>query len=135
MQNIQTHNVIMKPFDIQKAREGAEVCTRNGRKVRIVCTDRTDALYPIIGLVRKDETFEEVHFFTLSGKAYAYKGEESPEDLVMAPVKMSQWVVVYRDRETGKTCTELRKSRNMARLRAHYHGDRTLAVCKIEWEE
>lgn len=125
----------MKPFNIEKAKAGAEVCTRDGRKARIVCTDRADALYPIIGLVRQNETFEEVHFFTLLGKAYAYKGEESSEDLVMAPVKMVQWVVVYRDRETGKICTELRKSRNMARLRAHYHGNSTLAIRKIEWEE
>ena len=30
----------LKPFDIQKAREGKPVCTRDGRKARIVCFDR-----------------------------------------------------------------------------------------------
>lgn len=124
----------MKPFDIQKAREGAKVCTRDGKPARIICFDKEDETYPIIALVKGyDPNGEALMGYTNEGLFGV--DTASPEDLVMAPVKMVQWVVVYRDRETGKICTELRKSRNMARLRAHYHGDRTLAVRKIEWEE
>lgn len=43
--------------------------------------------------------------------------------------------VCTRDRETGKVCSETTKSAEMAHLRSHYHGDRTIAVRKIEWEE
>lgn len=40
----------MKPFDLEKAKAGAEVCTRDGRKVRIICTD-AKGNYPIVALV------------------------------------------------------------------------------------
>lgn len=42
-----------KQFDLQYYLEHPEtkVVTRDGRSVRIICTDRKDPLYPIIALV------------------------------------------------------------------------------------
>lgn len=38
----------LKPFDIQKAREGKPVCTRDGRKARIICFDCKDETFQIV---------------------------------------------------------------------------------------
>ena len=40
----------LKPFDIQKAREGKPVCTRDGRKARIICFNRKGDM-PITALI------------------------------------------------------------------------------------
>ena len=58
----------LKPFDIQKAREGKPVCTRDGRKVRIVCFDRKRT-YPIIALIEEGED-ERVCSYMPNGRRY-----------------------------------------------------------------
>ena len=41
-----------KPFDLEQAKAGKPVCTRDGRKARIICFDtKTLGDYPIIALV------------------------------------------------------------------------------------
>lgn len=34
------NKLIFKPFDLKKAKKGKPVCTRDGRKARIICFDR-----------------------------------------------------------------------------------------------
>ena len=58
----------MKPFDLDEAREGKEICTRSGRIARIVCFDASNEPYPIIALINDDEGREFVEAFTLEGK-------------------------------------------------------------------
>ena len=43
------------PFDVNKAKAGAKVVTKNGFDVRIVAYDREDKSYPIIALVKKSD--------------------------------------------------------------------------------
>lgn len=43
------------PFDIERAKNGAKVVTRDGRKVRIVCCDRVGK-QPIIALIGEKES-------------------------------------------------------------------------------
>lgn len=42
----------MKNFDLEAAKRGAAVCTRDGKQARIVCLDADDPLFIIIALVR-----------------------------------------------------------------------------------
>ena len=51
----------VKPFDLQKAKAGKPVCTRDGRKARIICFD-AKGTFPIIALV--DENAEEFAYKT-----------------------------------------------------------------------
>ena len=86
----------LKPFDLEKAREGKPVCTRDGRKARIVCFDRIDAK-PILALVLStDGKGEAVFDYFVSGKRIA-NALESDLDLMMLPEKRSGWVNVYKD--------------------------------------
>ena len=85
----------LKPFDIQKAREGKPVCTRDGRKARIICFDRIDAK-PILALVPStDGKGEDVFDYFVSGKRIA-NSLESDLDLMMLPEKKEGWVNVYK---------------------------------------
>lgn len=82
----------LKPFDIQKAREGKPVCTRDGRKARIICFD-VKAKKPIAALITNDYT-EEAHFYYDNGRSDQY--QEYRYDLMMLPEKKEGWVNVYK---------------------------------------
>ena len=82
----------LKPFDIQKAREGKPVCTRDGRKARIICFDAKGDK-PIIALVEMG-TAETPNNYPIDGKAVSAK--EASCDLMMLPEKKEGWVNVYK---------------------------------------
>lgn len=64
---------ILKPFDIEKAKAGAEVCTRDGHKARIICFDRkTEGDYTILALIGGNYPKEEyILYFRADGKRIA----------------------------------------------------------------
>ena len=74
----------LKPFDLEAAKAGKPVCTRDGRKARIICFDRIDAR-PILALVSStDGKGEDVFGYFVSGKRIA-NALESGLDLMMLP--------------------------------------------------
>lgn len=90
----------LKPFDIQKAREGKPVCTRDGRKARIICFDYTGETgdYPIVALVsynKGDNCYERVLKYTSNGLFNKYGDYKHDDDLMMLPEKKEGWVNVY----------------------------------------
>ena len=86
----------MKVFDIEKAKEGAAVCTRDGKKARIICFDRDHCKgLPIIALVREHDNGDEL--VKTYNKYGAYTGPEGDSyDLMMAPVKKKVWINFYK---------------------------------------
>ena len=92
--NVMEENKLnLKPFDIQKAREGKPVCTRDGRKARIICFDRDWDMH-IVALV-SDPLGESVHYYLSNGKVDFDK--QNDEDLMMYPEKKEGWMNVYKD--------------------------------------
>ena len=81
----------LKPFDIQKAREGKPVCTRDGRKARIICFDRRlfykNVSYPILALVECSDGEDDVCGYNEKGKVLIEDGAEYKDDLMMLPEK------------------------------------------------
>lgn len=71
----------MKDFDLKAAKAGAAVCMRNGKPVRIICTDRVSSKYPVVVLV-PDREYEDVEVYTATGK-YGVKDFVSDDDLMM----------------------------------------------------
>lgn len=49
----------MKPFDLEKAKAGAPVCTREGFRARIVCFDADHNRFPIIALIKDSNSSNE----------------------------------------------------------------------------
>lgn len=58
----------MKEFDLEAAKKGAPVCTRDGRKARIVCFDVQDGVYQILALITYPSG-EDSMFYTNQGKS------------------------------------------------------------------
>lgn len=131
----------MKEFDIEKAKAGAPVCTRDGRPVRIICWDfkeygrkELDEQFPIIALVKYDEG-ERAFTYRESGKCRVNKDDE----LVMAPVKHEGWVNLYMPDDGFEVVGELVgrsvfESEENAKKVA-IGNDAYIATAKIEWEE
>lgn len=69
------------PFDVEKAKAGAQVITRNGRPVTICRYDVKNKDYPILGLVELVEGKEVPQVFTESGKSFNGDYQERPFDL------------------------------------------------------
>ena len=87
----------LKEFDLEAAKSGKPVCTRDGRKARIICFDRDWDMH-IVALV-SDPLWESVHYYLSNGKVDFYK--QNDEDLMMLPEKKEGWVNVYSHRLGG----------------------------------
>lgn len=101
----------MKPFDIELAKAGHPVRTRDGKPVRIICYDRiSEANRSIVGLVKEEDDRECVYFYYKHGRHFD-NGLESDVDLVMAP--RERWVNVLRhklgDEEVAPTIYETKE--------------------------
>lgn len=123
----------MKPFNLDAARAGAAVITRDGRSARIICTDKlsTDC-YSVIALVKGVDS-EKLHSYTVKGEHDA--GLVGPHDLFMAPVKREGWVNVYKRRDLSPYVGNgVYPSEEDAKA-ASNHGICYSGTVHIEWEE
>lgn len=75
----------MKPFDLELAKKGHPVCTRGGKRARIICFDAEDPCFPLIALI-KDEKREVITTLDKMGRVWGGKMVSS-RDLFMAPIK------------------------------------------------
>ena len=74
----------LKPFDLEAAKLGASVCTRNGNTVRLICFDKLGT-FPLVGLIKINTSecaVEQVACFSKDGRYFA-SNTISLNDLVM----------------------------------------------------
>ena len=88
--NMETSN--LKPFNLEAAKSGKPVCTRDGRKARIICFDKKGD-YPIVALVNDYNKEEYIKNYDKFGKKFI--DGETTDDLMMLPEKKEGWVNVY----------------------------------------
>ena len=81
------------PFDLEAAKAGAKVVTRDGRPARIVCFDLANRHDHIAAALDCGE-FESVWMFTPEGRASVGRDADT---LFMAPTPVKRWRVIYRD--------------------------------------
>ena len=107
--------------------------TRDGHKVRIICTDRKNHdSYPIIALVETDEDDETVSNYKTDGK-WSVNGLGNSLDLFFAPEKHEGWINVYKWRDDYRYTGDVFSSKEKALKSAA--GCDIVATIKIEWEE
>lgn len=70
-------------FNIEDARNGAKVQTRDGRAARILCFDAKSPDRPIVALVTGKIGIEYVNTYTADGRYASYYNRMQNEDLVM----------------------------------------------------
>lgn len=124
----------LKPFDLEKAKQGAKVVTRDGRPVRIICWDKSDDydMYPIVALVmNKDGVEDIVETYTLDGACV--EGEKLDLDLFMAPTTVVRWINLHGG-FGGNFNYSFYESEQEALKHKDDYGD-YVATAKITWEE
>ena len=123
----------LKPFDIQKAREGKPVCTRDGRKARIICFDwKSDT--SIVALIMGDNDREEIHSYYKNGKSV--RNQEYSCDLMMLPEKKEGWINICRNLNTNKTELDTKDIYNTKEEALQNLSSMTyVETVKIQWEE
>lgn len=104
-----------------------KVVTRNGKSVRIKCTDRKCVDYPIIALIDLNE-IEDFYAFSRDGECWI--GEETKYDLFFAPEKKEGWVNIFPNNVIGG----IYESKEEAK-KAAFWSTIPFTTIKIEWEE
>ena len=110
----------LKEFDLEAAKAGKPVCTRDGRKARIICFD-LKAEKPIVALITNDDK-EEAHFYYNNGRSNQYQGYRY--DLMMLPEKKTGWINIKKDGGIFKSREE-----------AERNCSDDYFVVEVEWEE
>lgn len=84
----------MKPFDLEKAKAGAPLRTREGFRARIVCFDADNDRFPIVALLKSDNGKEYPASFTKEGR-FSDGEVDSSNDLLMEGIKKEGWINIY----------------------------------------
>lgn len=125
----------MKQFNLEEylANPSRKVVTRDGRSVRIRCTDRKSEEQPIVALIASlTEDSEYVGTYRKDG-IWSTSGCASELDLFFAPEKHEGWVNLYRgniDYIGGCVYTSKEEAEENIGNKESY-----VATVEIEWEE
>ena len=125
----------MKRFSLDEylKNPSKKVVTRMGRKVRIICTDREDSIYPIIALIKDDKRESEILVpYTKDGIPAEYN--EAYYTLFFAPEKHEGWINLYKMNSIISPGPRVYDTKEEAESAA---GDKSyyISTIKIEWEE
>ena len=123
----------LKPFDLEAAKQGKPVCTRDGRKARIICFD-AKVNNPIVALIY-DCKKEIVLQYLENGRSFV--DEISNYDLMMLTKKKEGWVNVYKSYNVGKKipCMASIYPTKEEAKKSSVVGFDYVDTVKIEWEE
>lgn len=129
----------MKQFNLQEylANPNRQVVTRDGRKVRIICTDRKGDT-PIIALVNDGLPDCEEFCYSFFPDGKACENYENIIDLFFAPEKKEGWINIFE----GVPDNKRRYVRGVSIFKSKEDAEKTGRDCinyittvKIEWEE
>lgn len=81
----------LKEFDLEAAKAGKPVCTRDGRRARIICWDKKGSA-PIVALIEHEDSEIALSYYN-NGKHMIR--DNSDNDLMMLTKKKEGWVNVY----------------------------------------
>ena len=126
----------MKQFNLEEYLKdpNKKVVTRDGRNVRIICTDRKGTEYSVVALCTMSNVSEDCYFYFPNGRMYL--SADSCLDLFFAPEKKEGWLNLYKN-ENGRVAIGTVypiESEESAKKIASADKD-YVATCKITWEE
>ena len=123
----------LKPFDLEAAKSGKPVCTRDGRKARIICFDRTGK-FPIVALVEAKDR-DDIYSYLNCGKDI--ESAEQEYDLMMLREKKEGWVNVYHGLNgiSERVCGDIVSNTKEEAIQYAQNEDSYITTVKIEWEE
>ena len=122
----------MKPFSLEEylKNPSRKIVTRDGRNVRIVCTDRK-GFNPILALVtRHNSITEDIYLYTKDGEL----SEDNPtkSTLFFVPEKHERWINLYKEDDNIHASMDTFKTKEEAEALS---CSSCIATVKVEWEE
>ena len=125
----------MKQFNLEEylKNPSKKVVTRDGRSVRIICTDRVDNDYTVLALVMTDNQ-EDMYSYTANGQNL--RNRINDIDLFFAPEKHEGWLNLFKDTLGIIYGGIVYTSKDEAKEEEHPTDKEShVATIKIEWEE
>lgn len=123
----------MKQFNLEEylTNSNKNVITRDGRNVRIICTD-ANGNFPVIALVKIHNGDETVIRLKENGRFY--NDTEDSSDLFFAPEKKEGWINLYKINSTISPGPRAYDTKEDAESVV---GDKSyyISTIKIKWEE
>lgn len=121
----------MKPFSLEEYLKNSDrqVVTRDGRSVRIICTNRLDENYPVIALVNNEDS-ERCYSYSEFGK---FENRDCELDLFFAPQKKEGWINLFKVNSattTGEVYNTEEEAKSAIAKSLVY-----ISTVKVEWEE
>ena len=134
----------LKPFDLEAAKAGKPVCTRDGRNARIICFDRND-IKPIVALVTivNGTSVIEKAFYYFEDGHHLSKNDNNIYDLMMLSEKKEGWINIYNadttfyyvDGRVFETKDEAVKEAKEEVEKEQREKNEYIDTIRVEWEE
>lgn len=126
----------MEQFSLEKylANPSRKLVTEDGRKVKILCTNRKSP-YPIVALVENhDSNNEDVYSYRENG-LYSLFSLSEENNLFFASEKGEGWINVYRNSDSGHTYAGAVYDSKEDAEKRKVIDENYVTTIKIEWEE
>ena len=125
----------MEQFSVEKylANPSRKVVTRDGKNVRILCTNRKLDSKEVVGLTMNNDGTEGLLSWSKQGKSLSLN--DSSLDLFFAPEKHEGWINVYRNSDSGRVYTGAAYDSKEDAEKRKESGENYVTTIKIEWEE
>ena len=128
----------MKQFNLEEylKNPSKKVVTKDGRNVRIICTDRKDFNAPIVALVDYGTTEgERCLYYTKEGKSCADDSLVSYADLFFVTEKHEGWVNIFKGTIDDYFIGDSRVFESKEDAEKAEKEWSSYVTVKIEWEE
>lgn len=121
----------LKEFNLEAAKAGKPVCTRDGRKARIICFDLNNKNFPIVAIINCDSE-ENAYQYDIDGICDEHDNNLNP---MMSPEKKEGYVNIYTnprvgDRYSSNIIFPSKEEQGITKSLGNY-----INTTKIEWEE
>lgn len=120
----------MKPFNLEEAKAGKPVCTRDGDKARIICFDVQGRMPRLVALIMDEEGDEHLSHHRDDGTSV----HNPDEDLFMATVKTTGYAALFKH-ACGAYVLSSRVFGTEAQAISETCAPGRVAIVPIEWEE
>lgn len=127
-EDMEEKKLSLKPFDLEAAKAGKPVCTRDGRKARIICFDLNNKNFPIVAIINCD-TEENAYQYDIDGVCDEH---DNNLNLMMSPEKKEGWVNLCKNNYGDTLAVGVFPNREEAVSNC---PPSYLGTIKIEWEE
>lgn len=124
------------PFDIEKAMNESDICTRDGRKARILCFNAKGDR-PIVALIDQKEISDDYPYKYYPNGSF-YENTTSDMDLVIVPSVKTGWVNLYKNNTDNDNCIYNASNvySSIEEARDHIiNQDNYVDTVKISWKE